>query len=82
MSVSDIESLQIAREDCRVGDWVEESTVPEWRDELDPRTFTSDSIDISPASRDFGGMSPASKPEVWTFAPEELDGVRVWRRRS
>ena len=79
---TDIESLQIAREDCRVGDWVEQSTVPEWRDEIEPQKFTSGAIDIAPGSRDFGGMSPASKPDVWTFAPEDLNGTLVWRRRT
>ena len=82
MSVTDIEKLQIAREDCRVGDWVEEITVPEWRGEEEVHTFTSGGIDISPDSRDFGGMSPGAKPDVWTFAPEELDGTRIWRRQS
>lgn len=81
MNPTDIESLQIAREDCRVGDWVEETTVPEWRNEIEPQTFRSGSIEIAPGSEDFGGMSPASKPELWTFAPEEIDGGRIWRRQ-
>ena len=82
MSSTDIESQQIAREDCRVGDWVEEQVVPEWRGEIEPQNFTPAAIDLSPGSRDFGGMSPAAKPDLWTFAPEELEGVRVWRRQS
>ena len=80
MDTADIESLQIAREDCRVGDWVEEANLPEWRGEEEPRQFTSGSIDFAPESNDFGGMSPSAKPEVWTFAPEALGGMRVWRR--
>lgn len=82
MNPAEIESQQIAREDCRVGDWVEEQLIPEWREEIEPQTFMSGAIDISPGSQDFGGMSPASKPEVWTFAPEEMEGARVWRRQS
>jgi hypothetical protein len=82
MNTADIETLQIAREDCRVGDWVEELTVPEWRDEIEPQKFTSGAIEIAPGSQDFGGMSPASKPEVWIFAPEVLNGVKIWRRQS
>ncbi len=82
MSTTDIESRQIAREDCRVGDWVEGQVVPEWREEIEPQTFSPGAIDFAPGEDDFGGMSPATKPDLWTFAPEEMNGTRVWRRRS
>ncbi|WP_035609102.1 hypothetical protein [Haloferula sp. BvORR071] len=77
-----IESLQLAREDCRIGDWVEAITVPEWREEIEPQKFSSGAIDISPGSEDFGGMSPASRPETWIFEPDELNGKRIWRRTA
>jgi hypothetical protein len=56
--------------------------VPEWREEIEPQSFTSGAIDFAPGERDFGGMSPAAKPDVWTFALEETGGQRIWRRQS
>ncbi|MCW1924741.1 hypothetical protein OKA05_19405 [Luteolibacter arcticus] len=71
--------LQIAREDCEVGDWVDVAAVPEWSAELSTHVFRREGISISPGDGGMGGLLP-SQPEKWSFVSARRDSQPVWLR--
>lgn len=77
-----ITSRQLDRGDCRIGDWVKVSDIPEWINTTGPHRFTPPSVVISPEAGVLGGVVPAQHPEQWLFALVEQDGALVWKREN
>ena len=70
----------IAREDSRVGDWVDATTVPEWSAELHSHVFRRRKISIAPVEGDMGGMLP-DQFEEWIFVAEHRGDRMIWVRQ-
>ena len=80
MDASNIAGRQLARGDCRIGDWVRAADVPEWINEGGARRYRPGSVVISPEAGVIGGVVPAEHPVEWVFEPVEIGGETVWRR--
>jgi hypothetical protein len=75
-------SRRTAREECRPGDWVEALLIPEWTGMEGRRSFTPDSVSISPESGRLGGMIPEASRQTWEFESQTDGARRYWVRIS
>jgi hypothetical protein len=73
---------RIVREDCKPGDWIEASFIPEWADAQGRRPFRPDTVSISPESGRLGGVIPEALRETWEFESQTDGAQHYWVRVS
>ena len=70
------------REDCRVGDWIAESAVPEWKGGEGFELYRHPGVVVPAVENSLGGMKPDKPLEFRSFRPETRHGRRIWVRNN